>query len=85
MRKAVLNRLRDEVRRAARRPDRTDLDGTELDPAPTPLEDALGRELATRYDFKGSKAEVSFEQDRITLVGDDEFRLKKARFRSMFG
>lgn len=50
VRKAILNRLRDEVRRAARRPDLTELDGTELDPAPSPLEDALGRELIDRYE-----------------------------------
>jgi RNA polymerase sigma-70 factor (ECF subfamily) len=50
LRKAVLNRLRDEIRRAARRPNQTDLDGTELDPLPTPLEESIGRELANRYE-----------------------------------
>ena len=50
LRKAVLNRLRDEVRRAARRPDLTDLDGTELDPSPSPLDVSIGHELATRYE-----------------------------------
>jgi RNA polymerase sigma-70 factor (ECF subfamily) len=50
LRKAVLNRLRDEARRAARRPGAVGLDGTEMDPAPTPLEDALGRDLMDRYE-----------------------------------
>ena len=37
--------------------------------------DQAQRELAHRYDFKGTKAEIVFEKEDITLVGDDEFRL----------
>jgi cyclic-di-GMP-binding protein len=37
--------------------------------------DQAQRELQHRYDFKGTKAEIVFEKDDITLVGDDEFRL----------
>ena len=33
------------------------------------------KELANRYDFKGSKAEILFEKEDITLVADDEFRM----------
>lgn len=50
LRKAVLNRLYDEVRRAARRPGVTGLDGTESDPSPSPLEEAIGSELAAHYE-----------------------------------
>ncbi len=50
LRKALLNRLRDESRRAASRPDQAGLDGAERDPAPSPLEDAIGSELATNYE-----------------------------------
>lgn len=39
--------------------------------------DQARRELANRYDFKGSKAEIQFEKDDITLVADDEFKLSQ--------
>lgn len=50
LRKAVLNRLHDEVRRAGRKPGATGLDGTEMDPSPSPLEETIGREVAGRYE-----------------------------------
>lgn len=36
------------------------------------------KELATRYDFKGSKASIDFnrEEKKITLVADDDFKLR---------
>lgn len=34
------------------------------------------KELKTRFDFKGSKSEIIFDGEQITLVGDDEFKLK---------
>ncbi|MDD4237166.1 MAG: YajQ family cyclic di-GMP-binding protein [Desulfotomaculaceae bacterium] len=34
------------------------------------------RELQTRFDFKGSKSEITYDGEQITLVGDDEFKLK---------
>ncbi len=37
--------------------------------------DQAKRELANRYDFKGSKAAIEFEKDEITLIADDEFRM----------
>ena len=46
LRQAVLNRLRDELRRKARRPDTTDLDGLEDVTARSPLEQAIGRQGA---------------------------------------
>ena len=49
LRQAVLNRVRDELRRKARRPDETDLDGLELESALSPLEEAIGREGVERY------------------------------------
>jgi RNA polymerase sigma-70 factor (ECF subfamily) len=49
LRQAVLNRLRDELRRKARPTDRLDADDIELEAAGTPLEEAIGREAAERY------------------------------------
>ena len=50
LRQAVLNRLRDELRRKGRQPDATDLDGLELDAAASPLEEAIGREAVECYE-----------------------------------
>jgi RNA polymerase sigma factor (sigma-70 family) len=50
LRQAVLNRIRDELRRKGRRPDATGLDGLELDRAASPLEQAIGREAVETYE-----------------------------------
>ena len=34
------------------------------------------KEIAQRYDFKGSKSEISQEKDAIKVLADDDFRLK---------
>jgi uncharacterized protein YajQ (UPF0234 family) len=34
------------------------------------------KEIGQRYDFKGSKTEVTLEKDAIKVVTDDDFRLK---------
>ena len=46
LRTAILNRLRDEVRK----PEVAQLDGTEADPSPSPLEETIGRDLTERYE-----------------------------------
>ncbi len=33
------------------------------------------KEISNRYDFKGSKSNVSLENDEIVLISDDEFKL----------
>jgi RNA polymerase sigma factor (sigma-70 family) len=50
LRQAVLNRIRDELRRKGRQPDTTDLDGLERDRAESPLEQAIGHEAVERYE-----------------------------------
>jgi RNA polymerase sigma-70 factor (ECF subfamily) len=50
LRQAVLNRLRDELRRKGRRPEATELDGLEADGSQSPLEEAIGREAVERYE-----------------------------------
>jgi RNA polymerase sigma factor (sigma-70 family) len=50
LRQAVLNRVRDEIRRKARTPDATDLEGVENVAALSPLEDAIGREAVEDYE-----------------------------------
>lgn len=41
--------------------------------------DQAQRELANRYDFKGTKAEIVSEKDDITLIADDEFRMDQLK------
>jgi len=50
LRQAVFNRIQDEVRRAQRLPGRSDLEETQASPAPSPLEEAVGRETLERYE-----------------------------------
>jgi RNA polymerase sigma factor (sigma-70 family) len=50
LRQAVLNRIREELRRKGRRPHGTDLDDIEVDGAESPLEQAIGREAVDRYE-----------------------------------
>jgi RNA polymerase sigma-70 factor (ECF subfamily) len=50
LRQAVLNRLRDELRRKGRHPDAVELDGLERAETRSPLEEAIGREAVESYE-----------------------------------
>jgi RNA polymerase sigma-70 factor (ECF subfamily) len=50
LRQAVLNRIREELRRKGRRPDATDPGDIEADSAESPLEQAIGHEAVERYE-----------------------------------
>lgn len=50
LRQAVVNRVRDELRKKGRRPDAAELDGHEVDAGVSPLEAAIGRETMARYE-----------------------------------
>lgn len=49
LRRAVLNRVNDELRRRGRRPQAVQLDGLEAQAAGSPLEEAIGRQAVERY------------------------------------
>ena len=66
LRQAVANRIRDELRRRARRPEIAGLDGAGVDPTLSPLEQAIGRESLGRYEQ--ALARLS-EDDREAIVG----------------
>lgn len=34
------------------------------------------KEVSQRYDFKGTKTEITLEEDRIQVVSDDDFKVK---------
>src|ERR1700719_1705599 len=50
LRQAIVNRIRDEVRRSARSPGAGELQDNHADPGASPLEVAIGREAVERYE-----------------------------------
>ena len=50
LRQAVLNRIRNELRRKGRQPHATDLEDVEVESVESPLEQAIGREAVERYE-----------------------------------
>ena len=50
LRQAILNRIREELRRAKRRPPRSELDSAAEHDGRSPLEEAIGREAIERYE-----------------------------------
>ena len=50
LRQAILNRIRDEFRKARRRPDAVELESAQADDGPSPLEAAIGRQALDRYE-----------------------------------
>ncbi len=50
LRQALMNRVRDEIRRAQRRPAADPLDTSRPSPDPSPLEQAIGQEALERYE-----------------------------------
>lgn len=37
------------------------------------------KEISTRYDFKGSKSNVTLDKEELVLVSDDEFKLEQLK------
>jgi RNA polymerase sigma-70 factor (ECF subfamily) len=72
LRQALLNRIRDHIRRAQRRPTAVSLDPDQPDPAASPLETCVGRELLRRYDDALERLTV---QDRELIVSTVEMGL----------
>src|SRR5215203_4946058 len=66
LRQAVLNRIRNELRRKGRQPHATDFDGLEVDSGESPLEQAIGREAVERYE--GALQRLTAEE-RQTIIG----------------
>ena len=50
LRQAVMNRIRNELRRAGRQPPREELDEKQADDRPSPLEEAIGSEMVELYE-----------------------------------
>jgi RNA polymerase sigma-70 factor (ECF subfamily) len=72
VRQAILNRIRDELRRAGRRPPAERLDGTEIDGGQSPLEQAIGRSAVERYERALARLKP---RDREAVIGRLELGL----------
>lgn len=72
LRQALINRIREEIRRAGRRPQATALDSQAEDAGPSPLEAAIGREAVERYESALSRLRP---EDREAIIGRLELGL----------
>lgn len=66
LRQALLNRIRDEIRRCGRRPGRGELDSQQEDDRPSPVEEAIGHEATDRYE--GALAALKPEEREAIIV-----------------
>ena len=67
LRQAIVNRIRDEVRRVQRRPEQAALDSGIMDAGASPLDEAIGADVQARY------------ERALAELGDDERALVVAR------
>ncbi len=72
LRQAVVNRIRDELRRKKRGPESIGIDDQHPDEAPSPLEEVIGREAVERYD--DALARLA-DDDREAIIGRVELGL----------
>src|SRR5262245_8747688 len=80
MRQAILNKIRDQLRWARRRPGSTEASEGLVDASPSPLEDAIGADLAARYERAREqlsseerllvhlRIELDFDYDEIAAI-----------------
>ena len=66
LRQALVNRVRDEVRKKGRRPESTELEGLEVDGGRSPLEEAIGREAIERYEHALARLKP---EEREAIIG----------------
>jgi RNA polymerase sigma factor (sigma-70 family) len=71
LRQALLNRIRDRIRRSARRPQKEELDEIFYE-GPSPLEQAVGKERAARYARAVAQLRI---KDQNAVVGRLEMNL----------
>jgi RNA polymerase sigma-70 factor (ECF subfamily) len=76
LRRAVLNRLRDELRRVARRPSPAELNSDLAAAGPSPLENAIGGDALARYE--AALLRLS-DEERAAVVARVEMRASYAQ------
>ena len=67
LRQALVNRVRDEVRRVSRHGVTAEIVDEHADAAPSPLEQAIGHEALTRYE--GALARLRAEEREVIIAG----------------
>jgi RNA polymerase sigma-70 factor (ECF subfamily) len=82
LRQAVMNRIRDELRRAARHPARVELAKSLPDPGLSPLECAVGAEVVERYEAALQRLS---EGDRELVIARVEMGLTYAELAAATG
>jgi RNA polymerase sigma-70 factor (ECF subfamily) len=82
LRQAVMNRIRDHIRRVGRRPAPGELDSQYEDDSPSPLEEAVGREALERYEAALGRLS---ETDRELIVASVELGYTDAQLAEATG
>ena len=68
LRHAVFNTIREQARRLRSRPNSTELQGDELDPGSSPLEEAVGREVAESYEAAFNRLRPEEQQAIVARI-----------------
>ena len=82
LRQAVMNRIRDEIRRATRHPAPSRLDSAAPDAALSPLEELIGKQTVEAYDEAMATLEP---EERDAIVGRVELGLSYAELAAAMG
>lgn len=82
LRQALMNRVRDELRRHRRRPGSAELDSEVVDDSPSPLQEAIGMETMERYQSGLTRLP---ESDRDAIVGRLELGLTYEELAELLG
>lgn len=82
LRQAVMNRIRDELRSARRRPEGVEITPDLAEEAPSPLEAAIGTEVLERYD---AALEKLSDEDRELIVSRVEMGLTYSELAAVTG
>lgn len=82
LRQAVMNRLRDELRRKGRAPALVDVDDLDVAGQGSPLEDAIGAEAAARYVAALARLEP---EEREAIIGRVEMEYSYADLADVLG
>src|SRR5262245_10703587 len=82
LRQGILNRIRDEFRRAGRRPANAALDSQKPDSAASPLEEAIGRQAVERYETALQRLRA---EDREAIVARIELGFTHEQLATLLG
>jgi RNA polymerase sigma-70 factor (ECF subfamily) len=82
LRQVLVNRIRQEFRKTARRPDGTALDEEQVDPSPSPLEDAIGQQALDTYE---RALERLRPEERETIIARVEIGLSYEELAAVLG